>query len=231
MRGVPCGRFACSASGVTVTGQSMEERNMSWLQTFTGRRIDLFHPDPRDIDIIDIAHALSHECRYAGHVKTFFSVAQHSVLVSEYCDGKDALWGLLHDASEAYLGDVVKPLKVSGAFRQYRILERRMQAAVCSRFGLPMKEPRSVQQIDKAMVAIEARDLLAPLHPDWRELNCTLALTIRPETPEQACRTFLERYCDLTGELTLAFTQSPGLLRPGAAKACAASMSEGLSAV
>lgn len=174
---------------------------MSWLQTFTGRRIDLFNPDPDDIDIIDIAHALSHECRYAGHVRQFYSVAQHSVLVSQYCDANDALWGLLHDASEAYLGDVVKPLKVTGAFRQYRVLERRMQAAVCSRFGLPVSEPPSVHRVDKAMVAVEARELLAPVHPVFAETESAFAAPVRPETPQQARQRFLHRYCELTGEL------------------------------
>ena len=139
---------------------------MSWLQTYTGRRIDLFVPQPEQIEIEDIAHALAHECRYAGHVKEFYSVAQHSVTVSRLCSPEDALWGLLPDASEACLGDVVKPLKVSGAFAEYRKLEVRMQAAICSRFGLPHQEPDSVKRIDKAMVAIEARDLLAPLLPE-----------------------------------------------------------------
>lgn len=127
---------------------------MSWLQTFTGRRVDLFAPLPEQIDIEDIAHALAHECRYAGHVREFYSVAQHSVIVSDLCETEDALWGLLHDASEAYLGDVVKPLKVTGAFAEYRKLEARMQAAICCRFGLPMEEPPRVMEIDKALVAI-----------------------------------------------------------------------------
>ena len=140
---------------------------MAWLQTFTGRRVDLIDPDPNDIDIVDIAHALSHECRYGGHVGDFVSVAQHSVLVSQHCESDDALWGLLHDASEAYLGDIVKPLKITGAFRQYRGLERRMQAAICAHFGLPALEPLSVRRVDKALVAIEARDLIAPLNPRW----------------------------------------------------------------
>lgn len=173
---------------------------MSWLQTFTGRRIDLLDPNPHDIDIVDIGHALSHECRYAGQVREFFSVAQHSVLVSEYCAAKDALWGLLHDAAEAYLGDIVKPLKVTGAFRHYRTLERRMQAAVCERFALPLTEPASVRRVDKALVAIEARDLLAPLHPDWRDVECTLDISIQPESPHEARQRFLDRYCELTGE-------------------------------
>lgn len=123
---------------------------MSWLQTYTGRRIELFDPRPEQIDIEDIAHALAHECRYAGHVKEFYSVAQHSVIVSRLCEPQDALWGLLHDGAEAYLGDVVKPLKVTGAFAAFREMEMRMQLAICSRFGLPPEEPASVKRIDKS---------------------------------------------------------------------------------
>ena len=159
---------------------------MSWLQTFTGKRIDLFAPKAEQIEIEDIAHALAHECRYAGHVKEFYSVAQHSVIVSRLCEPQDALWGLLHDGAEAYLGDVVKPLKVTGAFAAFREMELRMQLAICSRFGLPPEEPASVKRIDKAMVAIEARDLLAPLLPDWEDRTCLLGIAIQAQDPRTA---------------------------------------------
>jgi hypothetical protein len=170
---------------------------VSWLQTFTGKRIDLFAPKAEQIEIEDIAHALAHECRYAGHVKEFYSVAQHSVIVSRLCEPQDALWGLLHDGAEAYLGDVVKPLKVTGAFAAFREMEMRMQLAICSRFGLPPKEPGSVKRIDKAMVAIEARDLLAPLLPDWKDRTCLLDIAIRAQDPCTARASFLDRFYEL----------------------------------
>ena len=140
---------------------------------------------------------MAHECRYAGHVKEFYSVAQHSVIVSRLCPPQDALWGLLHDGAEAYLGDVVKPLKVTGAFAEYRKLEVRMQAAICSRFGLPPEEPASVKRIDKAMVAIEARDLLAPLLPDREDRACCLDITIEAQDPRTARASFLDRFYEL----------------------------------
>ena len=140
---------------------------------------------------------MAHECRYAGHVKEFYSVAQHSVIVSRLCPPRDALWGLLHDGAEAYLGDVVKPLKVTGAFVEYRKLEVRMQAAICSRFGLPPEEPDCVKRIDKAMVAIEARDLLAPLLPDWEDRTCLLDIEIRAQDPRTARASFLDRFYEL----------------------------------
>ena len=83
-----------------------------FLPTCTGRRVHIAAPLPEEIDVEDIAHALSHTCRFAGHVPVYYSVAQHSVLVSELIEGRRAaLWGLLHDASEAYLHDLTRPLK------------------------------------------------------------------------------------------------------------------------
>jgi len=83
----------------------------AFLPTCTGRRVNILNPRPEDIDIEDIAQALSHTCRFAGHVPAFYSVAQHSLLASELLDARTALWGLLHDAAEAYLHDLTRPLK------------------------------------------------------------------------------------------------------------------------
>jgi len=82
-----------------------------FLPTCTGRRVHIADPLPDEIDIEDIAHGLSHTCRFAGHVPLYYSVAQHSLLVSELLDERTAMWGLLHDASEAYLHDLTRPLK------------------------------------------------------------------------------------------------------------------------
>src|SRR6266496_3875421 len=77
----------------------------------SGKWFNVFNPKPEDVDIRDIAHALSNQCRFTGHTKEFYSVAQHSVLVSTFCAPEDAAWGLLHDASEAYLSDIASPVK------------------------------------------------------------------------------------------------------------------------
>src|ERR1017187_10636100 len=76
------------------------------ITTFSGIHFWPLLPNPADIRIEDIAHALSNQCRFAGHAREFYSVAEHSVRVSQLCPPEDALWGLLHDASEAYLTDV-----------------------------------------------------------------------------------------------------------------------------
>ena len=89
--------------------------------TYTGKEFYPLDPNPADIDIKDIAHALSNCCRFAGHIKSFYSVAQHSVIVSELCEPENALAGLLHDASEAYLSDIARPVKYTEQMEGYRL--------------------------------------------------------------------------------------------------------------
>lgn len=85
----------------------------SWIQTFSGRQFFPLEPRVEDVCIEDIAHGLSNLCRYAGHCECFYSVAQHCLLVSRVVPREHALRGLLHDASEAYLIDVPRPIKHS----------------------------------------------------------------------------------------------------------------------
>ena len=107
-------------------------------------------PNPADIRIEDIAHALSNQCRFGGHAREFYSVAEHCVRVSQNCRPEDALWGLLHDASEAYLSDVPAPLKELPQFEAYRAAERSLQGTIAVRFGLSTEQPRSVTEADRA---------------------------------------------------------------------------------
>lgn len=174
-----------------------------FLPTCTGRRVHLVNPQPEEIDIEDIAHALSHTCRFAGHVPVHFSVAQHSVLVSELLGkhGPDvALWGLLHDASEAYLHDLTRPLKRAlqddSHGWKYGELERRMMAAICVRFRLHSAMPPLVKAADNAVLAAELRDLLhQPLATCvlWAGAQ-PMKRTIKPHCPEAAKDIFLVRF-------------------------------------
>ena len=143
-----------------------------FIETFTGRRFRPLSPDPEEIDIRDIAHALSQQCRFSGHTRVPYSVAQHSVLVAhevERCGGtrEEQLWGLLHDASEAYLVDIPSPLKHAPEFAAYRVAEERMMQAVCKRFDLPLAEPRIVRAADETLLGSEARDLMPFLTEHW----------------------------------------------------------------
>jgi len=179
----------------------MENCNLShghaWIQTYTGKRIDLLNPTPDDICIEDIAHALSMQCRFSGHCKEFYSVAQHSVFVSKICDEKDALYGLLHDASEAYLVDIPKPLKYSGKFNVYLQFEDKMMKVIYQHFKLSGEEPESVKMADRVMLMTEARDLATKFNPvDWGKVD-PAAFTIKAVSYEEAKKMFLKRFQEL----------------------------------
>lgn len=130
------------------------------IQTRSGRMFDLVAPRPEDVDIEDIAHALSNICRFTGHTREFYSVAQHCVLASYLVPRRDALWALLHDAAEAYLADVATPAK--RLLRDYASLEAGVMRVVCVAFGLPLEKPASVQRADATLLAWEAASLMPP---------------------------------------------------------------------
>lgn len=126
--------------------------------TYSGRLFSPLAPKPEDISILDIAHGLANVCRYGGQCKTFYSVAQHSVLVAKYVSSKNAKWGLLHDASEAYIGDIIHPLKVTEQYDTYREIEDRLMAVICERFDLELEQPEEVKEYDLIVRATEMRD-------------------------------------------------------------------------
>ena len=189
-------------SKIYANGEGIEsgfDENSPWIQTFTGRRFCPTNPNPKAIVIQDIAHSLSMLCRFTGHCKDFYSVAQHSVLVSYICDSQDALWGLLHDASEYVLQDLPRPLKHSGKLDQYIKFEEKMQQAICTRFNLPFEEPLSVKKADTQLLSTEARDLLTFLHSDWTQPIEPLPFRIEAWDNKKAEMMFLKRFYQLMG--------------------------------
>lgn len=176
----------------------------TWIQTYTGRQFWPLDPDPEHVDILDIAHALSNVCRFTGHVSRFYSVAEHSVRVCRRVrelggDTQTQLWALLHDASEAYLSDIARPVKRQPEFVPYRAAEARLQYAICVRFGLPAAEPALVRQADNEMLWTEAHALLpGGPHAEW---GAEAPLPLRDElgaTPQAAELAFLLEYRRLT---------------------------------
>lgn len=168
------------------------------LTTFSGRVVFPLDPDPGDISIVDIAHALSLTCRFNGHTTRFYSVASHSVYVSFAVPEEDALWALLHDASEAYLCDIPRPVKYTDAFAPYRQAEQLLQATICQAFGLDEFMPESVKTADDLLLAAEIRDLMPALATDeWRKKAGAWPLVV-PKSPERAKEEFLDRYNKLT---------------------------------
>lgn len=167
-----------------------------WIQTFTGRKFYPLDPDWQRIDIHDIAHALSNLCRYGGHVEQFYSVAQHSVFVSRVCAPEDALWGLLHDASEAYLVDLPRPIKRQ--MPTYREAEERLQFAIGRTFNLPLTIPASVMRADNVLLVTEQRDLMKVPPEPWTDYKVSpLEGRIEPLSPADAKRLFLKRFDEL----------------------------------
>lgn len=182
-----------------------------WIQTFTGRRFWPLDPRAEDIRIEDIAHALSNICRFTGHTLKFYSVAQHSVLVSRIVPPADALWGLLHDASEAYLTDIAKPVKESPAFAEYKLAEDKLARVVAEAFSLPWPMPASVKKADCVLLATERRDVMRSTDLAWNVPAEPMLRRITPWTPEAAEQAFLDRYQYLIGE-RFATLKSCGLI-------------------
>lgn len=171
-----------------------------WIQTFTGRKVYPLDLRSSDVRLEDIAHHLARIGRFTGATKgdDAYSVAQHSVLVSLYCDPADALWGLLHDASEAYLLDVARPLKHDPRFAFYREVEAGAMDAITAAYGLGREMPASVKTADDRMLATEARDLMSPLHPEWRVMEEPYRRRIVPLRACDAEEMFLTRFRMIT---------------------------------
>jgi hypothetical protein len=174
-------------------------RKGDWSCTFTGRRFWPEDPRTEDVDPRDIAHALALLCRFGGHSRVFYSVAQHSVLVSYVCAPEDALWGLLHDASEAYLVDIPRPLKRATGLEGYLEHERRAMKVICDSIGLPHEMPASVKRADEILLATEARDLMpADSVKDWYLPEPPLERSVLPAwSPDLAEVMFANRLQEL----------------------------------
>jgi hypothetical protein len=127
---------------------TIQENHPGTLYTECGT-IQPLNPKLEDIHIKDIARALSNICRYAGHVKHFYSVAEHSFRVCDLVSKENGRWALLHDASEAYLGDIPAPLKYLPEFSFYREAEEKIMQVVCEKYNLPLEEPEEVSFWDK----------------------------------------------------------------------------------
>lgn len=149
----------------------MSERKGGHFKTFTGRQVWPLDLRPEDIDPIDIAHHLALECRFGGATHFHYSVAQHSFLVARILTPKEptiiSIHGLFHDAAEAYLKDVIRPLKRCPEFAAYRAAEKAAMDAIADRFGLErgFHKRHEIKHADNLMLAAEKRDLTAPC--DW----------------------------------------------------------------
>ena len=170
-------------------------RQGDWMQTVSGQKFWPIDPKPEEIHLEDIAHALSMMCRFNGHCKWFYSVAEHSVYVCDLLEPKHKKWGLLHDASEAYIADIVRPAKrfIDG----YKPLEYKIMAAVRKRFDLDPIEPWQVKDADNAILADEADQVMGKRPDDWKLPCLPSGTVIMGLTPSKAKQLFLDRAVEI----------------------------------
>jgi len=168
--------------------------------THSGIYFDFVDPKPDMIRIEDIAHALAHTCRFGGHCSKFYSVAQHSVITASLVPEELRLTALLHDAPEAYLGDVVKPLKKM--LPDYNQIEERIQKLVLTTLGAVYPLPEEVHAADLGMLKWEQRDIMKN-QDDWPSVRDVVMPyygkhSLTPWSVEVSKGMFLETYSCLS---------------------------------
>lgn len=175
----------------------IEEQSDHRIMLQSGRLLDLANPSEHDIDITDIAQGLAQTCRFAGQCSRFYSVAEHSVLVS-IATPHAQLAALFHDATEAFIGDMSKPLK--RLMPQYSAVEERLQRVIFKRFHIEWPIPPEVKQADQTVMQLEQHCLMHPFVADRMSTPGPIhpSLGISCFDPTRAKSLFLARYAELT---------------------------------
>lgn len=159
----------------------------------SGAWFDFCAPESSPFNIEDIAHGLSNICRYAGQCKRFYSVAEHSILVSEVAKGFE-FEALLHDAAEAFLGDITRPLKQM--LPEFKSIEADVESVILKRFGVPWPLPPQIKQADLRVLAAEQKQIMPKGTDGWVRGQKVepASIVVRHLPPEEAKREFLKRY-------------------------------------
>jgi len=163
-----------------------------WIQTAMGRQFWPMDPRPNEVFLDDIAHALSMLCRFGGHCQRFYSVAEHCVLLARAAPRPIKRWALLHDASEAYLVDVPRPLKPF--LVGYDEAEAKIMRAVAVRFNLHLGLPDQVKALDRAILTDERLQNMAPEPVPWSTDGDPLGVVLQFWNPERARAEFLREF-------------------------------------
>lgn len=180
----------------------MEQHKTSdWMQTHSGRRVYPLELEPDMICLADIAASLAKQCRFSGHCRQFYSVAEHSIRMTQVFPQNAPLqrWALMHDAAEAYLSDVTRPIKrrvhvvVRDAVRTFSDVEHEILDMIATRYGLQQPMPKAeIEYGDMVMLATERRDLLHSTEDSWCcDGHEPLPQKIEPRGPEVAEADFL----------------------------------------
>lgn len=177
------------------------------MQLASGRQFWPLDPCPEEIFIEDIAAGLSRACRYGGHLRDdveFYSVAEHSVHMAHYAartmGSQMAFAALMHDASEGYLNDMIRPIKPS--IPQYGVVERRLEAVIARRFGLTDPMPPAVKALDNRICNDELDQAMAQPVVGWRTEGGPLGVTLHFWSPFRARAEFLAAFEAYRGEAT-----------------------------
>lgn len=173
------------------------ERAGDWMQTFTGVQFWPLDPHLDEIVIEDIAHALAHNCRYNGHCLRFYSVAEHCVHVSRSVPYHLQLSGLLHDASEAYLADIPRPIKPWLA--NYADIEKTLEECIAEKYGLIYPWHPLIKVADESILADEQQQNMEHPPANWNLRHPPLGVTLQFWSPDEAEHEFLKRFRQLRG--------------------------------
>ncbi|RJG25870.1 phosphohydrolase [Massilia cavernae] len=171
----------------------------TYVSTFSGNRFYPLEPHIDHVAIEDIAHGLAYQCRFNGQTCEFYSVAQHSLVVASLVPPRLRLAALLHDAAEAYLGDMVKPLKV--LLPEFAAIEEKVTLIIGATFGVDFSDYAPIKTADLVALATEKRDLMPHSVERWAYLDSIRALPERivPMSPREAKLAFLDTFDALYG--------------------------------
>jgi hypothetical protein len=174
----------------------MSHNNGPTILLSSGVYFNYDRPDQSNFSIGDIAKGLSNTCRFGGQCQRFYSVAEHCVLMSDCMPADLAFQALMHDAAEAFICDMPKPLKMM--LPDYMAVEDRVEAAIADRFGLPAKMSPAVKEMDIRMLAAEQQQVMGNNHK-WRYTYELEAAPVKVKfwSPEMAEMRFLARFKDL----------------------------------
>lgn len=179
---------------VTTRPDSPANVTTAYVSTFLGNRFYPLVPRIDRVAIEDIAHGLAYQCRFNGQTQRFYSVAQHSIMVASLVPERLRYAALLHDAAEAYLGDMVKPLKV--LLPEFAAIEDAVTAIIADTFQIDFSDYEPIKRADLIALATEKRDLMPHSTERWSYLDDIPPLPQRiiPLSPSSAKQAFLEEY-------------------------------------
>lgn len=177
---------------------------VKWIQTVSGLRVNPRSMTVGDIRMVDIAHALSMQCRYAGHCYKFYSVAEHCVLTSWVLEQmgrgpRVQLYGLLHDAEEAYLPDLPRPIKEM--FPEYREAGKYIMDLVIGKYNLPWGCKDEIKKVDNALLHTEALEIMGDTSGWYLPEPPVPDLLIQGWEPHKAKTKFLHRFNQLRDDI------------------------------